>query len=101
MLPPLRLPALRTWWSVLATVLGLLALATAARAQVIVVAGTSSGGITQALTSMNVSYTNAGSIVNPNPSTYGLGRGDIIIISNDGGSAPFFDYNNFLNAGGH
>ncbi len=74
-----------------------------ARAQVtVVLAGTSSGGISQALNSMGRTFTAAGSTMGPNPATYGLKAGDFIIISNDGGTdASFFDYTSFLNSGGH
>jgi hypothetical protein len=84
--------------------LGLLlaALPAALSAQVtIVVAGTSSAGIRTALTNMDRAFTNAGSTMGPDPATYSLKAGDFIIISNDGGTdATFFDYTNFLNAGG-
>jgi hypothetical protein len=74
-----------------------------ARAQVtVVLAGTSSGAISQALSSIGQTFTAAGSTMGPNPSTYGLRAGDFIIISNDGGTdSSFFDYTPFLNSGGH
>jgi hypothetical protein len=68
----------------------------------VVLAGTSSAGISQALNVLGRSFTAAGSTMGPNPATYGLHAGDFIIISNDGGTdASFFDYNSFLNSGGH
>jgi hypothetical protein len=81
----------------------LLALTAVAKAQVtVVLAGTSSAAISQALTNIGQTFTAAGSTMGPNPATYGLRAGDFIIISNDGGTdASFFDYTSFLNSGGH
>jgi hypothetical protein len=84
-------------------VLGLAGLTTRMSAQVtVVLAGTSSGGISQALNSLGRNFTAAGTTMGPDPATYNLRAGDYIIISNDGGTdASFFNYTSFLNAGGH
>jgi hypothetical protein len=93
----------RSFVSTALMLLGLLASPLLARAQVtVVLAGTSSAAISQALNSMGQAFTAAGSTMGPNPTTYGLRAGDFIIISNDGGTdASFFDYTSFLNSGGH
>jgi hypothetical protein len=56
----------------------------------ITLAGTASGGISQALNSLGKSFTAAGATMGPNPATYGLKAGDVIIISNDGGTDSSF-----------
>ncbi len=83
--------------------MGLVGLPAQLSAQVtVVLSGTSSSGISQALNSLGQSFTAAGSTMGPNPATYNLRAGDFIIISNDGGTdASFFDYTSFLNSGGH
>ncbi|MFZ0706751.1 MAG: PEP-CTERM sorting domain-containing protein [Candidatus Korobacteraceae bacterium] len=71
--------------------------ATMANATVIL-GGTNDTYIAQALQTLNVQYTDdSGGFVNP----AGLGSGDTIIMSFDGGGDGAFDYTNFLNAGGH
>jgi hypothetical protein len=68
----------------------------------VTLAGTASGGISQALNSLGRTFTAAGATMGPNPATYGLRAGDVLIISNDGGTdSSFFDYTSFLNSGGH
>lgn len=77
------------------------ALTETAHAQVtIVLGGNSTAGLTRALAVIGTTYINAG-VQSPDPSTYSLHAGDIIIIGNDGGSGPYIDYTPFLNAGGH
>jgi hypothetical protein len=80
--------------------LGLLPVA--ARAQVTVVLGGNHTTVMgNALTTLGYSYTLASGTMIPNPATYSLKKGDVIIISNDGGTPESVDYTNFLNAGGH
>jgi len=92
---PQRLPAC------LMMGLALLGMATSAEAQVtVILAGNSNANITTALTQLDITYT-VDSLANPDPATYGLGAGDFIITSNNGGSGFNFDYTDFLNAGGN
>jgi hypothetical protein len=64
----------------------------------VVLGGTAQTYIAQALQTLGVVYTDVNTeFVNPS----GYGAGDTIILSNDGGSDNGYDYNNFLNAGGH
>jgi hypothetical protein len=80
----------------------LAALPAAAQAQVtVVVGGNHNTAIKSALDQIGITYTTATGVMLVNPSTYNLGKGDIIIISNDGGTPESVDYTNFLNAGGH
>jgi hypothetical protein len=77
-------------------------LCTRLEAQVtIIVGGNSADNITAVLGGLNVGYVNATQFMTPDPAAYDLGPGDVIIISNDGGSGPFVDYRDFLAAGGH
>lgn len=74
----------------------------AAHGQVtIVVGGNYTGVTTQALNDIGRTYTLASGVATPDPTTYGLKAGDIIITANDGGTGSLIDYTNFLNAGGH
>ena len=67
--------------------LGILGFVSAAHAQMkIVLGGNQTTVMGNALTSLGRSYTLASGTMIVDPTTYGLGRGDLIILSNDGGS---------------
>ncbi len=81
----------------LVLVMGVLA-ADPCAAGVVLLGGTSNSYIASGLTSLGVTYTTVGNMfVDPS----GLGLGDTIIMSNDGGTDVGLDYNAFLNSGGH
>ena len=64
----------------------------------VVLGGTAQTYIQQALTDLGVQYTDVNSMfVDPT----GYGKGDTIIMSQDGGIDNGYDYSGFLNAGGH
>lgn len=63
----------------------------------VILGGTNYDGLKQALDTAGITYTDLG-VMFPDPS--GLGAGDYIILSNDGGTDPGADYTAFLNAGG-
>lgn len=80
-----------------ALIFSIVASAPSARAAVIV-GGNYTSNITSALTTLGIGYTtDSGMFASP----VGLGAGDTIFMSNDGGSDAGLDYNAFLNAGGH
>lgn len=68
---------------------------------VIVVGGNYTTNIIQALNGLDLGYVDASNTMNPDPAAYDLSAGDVIIISNDGGSGPFVDYTDFMESGGH
>jgi DNA-binding MurR/RpiR family transcriptional regulator len=67
----------------------------------VVLGGNHTTTMGNALTTLGYGYTLASGTMIPNPATYNLGKGDVVIISNDGGTPENVDYANFLNAGGH
>jgi len=72
-----------------------------AEAQVTVLLGGNSTSIlSTALDQLSVPYVLANGESTPDPASYDVGLGDIILISNDGGGGPYFDYTDFLNSGG-
>ncbi|MCC6294534.1 MAG: hypothetical protein IT164_17920 [Bryobacterales bacterium] len=77
-------------------ILALFAMVTASQAAVIL-GGTNHDGLKAALDTAGITYSEESTMF-PDPS--GLGAGDYIILSNDGGLDPGADYTAFLNAGG-
>jgi len=66
----------------------------------IIVGGNNNINITTGLTTLGETYSVSTDWM-VDPSAYGLGAGDIIILGLDGGTGPFVDYNAFLAAGGN
>lgn len=56
--------------------------------------GTATGNIATALNTLGVSYTNAGAAM-----PAGVGAGDTLVLSFDGGVGPYLNYTSALNAG--
>jgi hypothetical protein len=67
----------------------------------VVLAGTATTNVEVALVALGIPHVHLPGVEDPDPVLLGLGAGDVIIISMDGGTGPFRDYTPFLTAGGH